>query len=307
MSTARLIRFQFSTTTVYTLEFTSLFLRFYTNGQQIELSGSPYEIATPYAEADLFELQFTQVNDTMYITHPEYAVRKLTRAGDTDWTLAEVAFDEPPFLDENLTATTITPSAKTGSAITLTSSTDIFESGHEGSYWRIGHFRAADTLSHDIDAQENSSTIEVFGPYTLRSYGTWAATLEFQKSLDDGATWETVHKVVGHSDQNLEIKGEAEEECLMRVSVSAFTSATDARATIETEDAVIYGIVQINTVNSGGSATARVLADYPLYSTDATAIWAEGAWSGHRGYPRACTLHEQRLLFGGTSHQPSTI
>jgi len=50
-----------------------------------------------------------------------------------------------------------------------------------------------------------------------------------------------------------------------------------------------------------------VLADYPLYSTDATAIWAEGAWSGHRGYPRACTLHEQRLLFGGTSHQPSTI
>jgi len=39
----------------------------------------------------------------------------------------------------------------------------------------------------------------------------------------------------------------------------------------------------------------------------ATAFWAEGAWSDVRGYPRAVTLHEQRLCFGGSIYQPQTV
>lgn len=297
-------RFQLSTSTCFVLEFGDLYIRFFANAQQVTQSGSPYEIASPYAEADLFGLQFVQVNDVMYITHKDYAVRSLIRTADDDWTLAEVDFDQPAFLDENLTTTTITPSGLTGS-ITLLASPDIFDALHVGSFWRIGHLREASTLSHDIDANESSSTIEVFGPFTLRSYGTWTADLLFQQSTDGGTTWETVHKIVGKSDQNLEIKGTAEEECLMRVTVQNYTSATSARATIEREDAVIYGIVEITAVNSGGSATATVIET--LYAATATTYWAEGAWSGYRGYPRACTLHEQRLVFGGTAYQPSTL
>lgn len=283
------------------------YIRFFVNAQQVELSGAPYEIASPYLADDLLALQFAQINDVLYIIHPSYPVHKLTRLADDDWELEEVEFDQPAFLDENLdTAATLTPSATTGT-ITLLASPDVFVSGHVGSYWRIGHFREAATLSHAITGNASSTTIPVFGPYTLRSYGTWSATLSFEKSLDGGTTWDTVHQVVGVSDQNLEIKGEADEECLMRVTVSGYSSATAARATIESEDAIIYGIVQIAAVGSGGSATATVLADYPLYATTATFRWAEGAWSDYRGYPRAVTLHEQRLVLGGTSYQPSTL
>lgn len=56
-----------------------------------------YEIPTDYAEADLFDLKFVPSNDVLYIVHPSYPVKKLTRTGHTAWTLTNVTFtyDEP--------------------------------------------------------------------------------------------------------------------------------------------------------------------------------------------------------------------
>lgn len=51
-----------------------------------------YEIATPYATADLADLKFAQSGDTMRIVHPSYAPRILTRNGDTSWTLGTISF-----------------------------------------------------------------------------------------------------------------------------------------------------------------------------------------------------------------------
>lgn len=47
-----------------------------------------YEITSPYAEADLFQLKYAQTADLMYIVHPSYAPYKLTRSGHASWTLA---------------------------------------------------------------------------------------------------------------------------------------------------------------------------------------------------------------------------
>jgi|TARA_Y100000310_G_scaffold132889_1_gene131833 hypothetical protein len=55
--------------------------------------GKIYEIVTPYVEADLFELKFTQSADTITITHPSYDPRELTRTGHATWTLTVVSFD----------------------------------------------------------------------------------------------------------------------------------------------------------------------------------------------------------------------
>lgn len=49
---------------------------------------SVYEIATPYLEADLFDLHFTQSNDVLTIVHPGYQQRHLTRVAALNWTLA---------------------------------------------------------------------------------------------------------------------------------------------------------------------------------------------------------------------------
>ncbi len=53
-----------------------------------------YEIATPFETANIFDITFAQSADTMYLAHPSYAVRKLTRTGHTSWTLASPTFTE---------------------------------------------------------------------------------------------------------------------------------------------------------------------------------------------------------------------
>ena len=55
-----------------------------------------YETAAPYAEADLFDLRFVQSADTMYIVHPSYDVRTLTRTDHDAWTFATVSFSGSP-------------------------------------------------------------------------------------------------------------------------------------------------------------------------------------------------------------------
>jgi len=96
-----------------------------------------YQIAHPYAESDLFELNVdAQDADIMYIFHEDYQTRKLSRTGHTAWTLTAVDF-VGAVQTTNTTSTTITPSADTGAGITLTASTGIFSADHVGSIWRV--------------------------------------------------------------------------------------------------------------------------------------------------------------------------
>ena len=61
----------------------------YTSGGTV----SPiYEISTPYLEADLFDLHFTQSADVLTIAHPSYQQRELKRLGATNWTLSTFTF-----------------------------------------------------------------------------------------------------------------------------------------------------------------------------------------------------------------------
>ena len=118
----RLIPFEFSTTQTYILEFSDQKIRFYRDNGQILSSGSPYEITSPYLEAELFDIKFAQSADIMYITHPSHKTRKLSRTGHTSWSLAEVDFTNGPFLDSNITSTTLTPSAAAIGSRTITAS-----------------------------------------------------------------------------------------------------------------------------------------------------------------------------------------
>lgn len=119
---ARLLSFEFSTTQAYILEFGDQYIRFYRNNGQIQSGGSPYEVVSPYAAADLFQLRITQSADVLYITHPSYAPRTLSRTGHTAWTLATIDFLDGPYLPLNTSATSLTPSAATGTGVTLTAS-----------------------------------------------------------------------------------------------------------------------------------------------------------------------------------------
>jgi hypothetical protein len=135
----RLVPFEFSTTQTYMLEFGNQYIRFYKDNGVILSGGSPYEIVSPYLEAELFEIKYAQSADVMYICHPNHAVRKLSRTGHTAWTLTEVEFTNGPYLDDNVTAVTFHLSAHTvGTGRTLTASTATFSSTDVG---RLVRFR----------------------------------------------------------------------------------------------------------------------------------------------------------------------
>jgi len=62
-----------------------------------------YEIESPYEEEDMPQLKFAQKADIMYIDHPDYAPRKLTRFGDGTWTLLTYTRTEDPFGQAEIT------------------------------------------------------------------------------------------------------------------------------------------------------------------------------------------------------------
>tara|TARA_X000001388_G_scaffold24147_1_gene16644 strand:+ start:6172 stop:8175 length:2004 start_codon:yes stop_codon:yes gene_type:complete len=55
-----------------------------------------FEVATPYAEADLFNIRFAQSADTMYLVHPSYDIRTLTRSDHNNWTFATLSISGSP-------------------------------------------------------------------------------------------------------------------------------------------------------------------------------------------------------------------
>lgn len=71
------------------------------------LTGSIFEIPTSWALADIFDLQFTQINDVMFFTHPSYPPYRFSRFAETNCVLELVPFTFAPSLDVNTSRTAV--------------------------------------------------------------------------------------------------------------------------------------------------------------------------------------------------------
>ena len=290
----RVVRFEFSTTQAYILEFGNLYVRFYkdnaailgstttisgatkanpcvvtdtshpyTNGQEIfitavvgmtELNDKYYkvknvgantyeltdindtninstafttyssagtsaltiELVTTYATADLFQLKFTQSADVLYVAHPSYPPRKISRTSDTAWTITSITFSDGPYLNTNTTTTTLTLGGTTGS-VSVTASATTGINGGDG-------FQTTD----------------------IGRLIRWK---------DPANNWTFL-------------------------TITAHTSTTIVTATIDGPDA--------------SAATATV-------------NWRLGVWSATTGYPAVVTFHQNRLAFGGPTDNPQRV
>lgn len=136
--TTRLIPFEYSVDQTYVLEFGDQYIRFYTNGGQVQSGGSAYEISTTYTHDQVNDLQFAQNADVMWIVHPSHKPRKLTRLGHTNWTLADEAFKKGPFLPVNQNeALTLAFTDTTSTTQNVTASSALFDASHVGVDWLI--------------------------------------------------------------------------------------------------------------------------------------------------------------------------
>jgi hypothetical protein len=324
----RLIGLNLSDSNHVVMELGVGYIRFWKDGALIKSGGSAVEAVQvdytntatgstpvhPYQEADLRAVQVCQINNIAYFTHPSYPPQRLSRISDTSWTIGEVPFGDTsiknnwaPMLDQNVTTTTITPSATTGSAITLTASTGVFQSGHVGAYYELAHPNPTTYISQNIDSSNaTSGTIKILGKWSLQTFGTWTAVVDLQASIDGGTTYKTVRTYKSVSDYNATSSGEESVETLFRFVVSGFVSgSTNPRAMLSPLDPTLKGLVRITGYTSATSVTAKVLKT--LGGTGATTQWREGAYSSVQGYPAAVALHDSRIIFAGTSSSPSSL
>ena len=129
-----------------------------------------YEIATPYTEAMLFDINFTQSADVMYIVQESLKPRKLSRTGHTSWTLTEVDFKKGPYLDTNTSSTTMTPSGTSGS-VTITASSSTFVANDVGRLITVGDGHAKIT-AYSSGTSVTATTTENFA--NTNANATWA-------------------------------------------------------------------------------------------------------------------------------------
>jgi len=319
----RLIPFTFSTNTRYVLEFGDR----YVHGRRGADASIVFSaITTPYKDNEVFEIQFRQVNDIMYIVHPQYAPRKLSRLSDTNWTLTEVLWDYAPLRDENINESVKLKfennqlSAQGGS---------VFTSGHVGGYFELRHLKQAAEVEITLYpySVNTSASLAVRGEWDFLTTEFWFGEIFLERSRNNGTSWEVLRQWKGQSDRNISASGRIDEEDaeqLMRiryvqhgapfwppamnaVNGDAPPGWKHSKARLETKDSYVKGLVRVTGVSSGTTAQAVVVGNYKPVSTEWTDRWSEGAWSAHRGFPRAVAFYEQRMLYGGSRSEPLRV
>lgn len=309
---ARLLPFRYSIDDVYCLEFTDSTMRVFTDhGLVVNDDDSIYELATPFDANEIADVQVWQSADICYLVDGTDWPQKLVRTDHNDWSISDADIHDGPFLSENATATTISASATTGTGVTLIATSEIFDAGHVGSYWRLrdvvgiqqtkGSLSVVDTNSPELTCQAD----KYFQWYLS---GTMVGTVELQMSIDDGATWTayTVQQINGSisTGEDTVYDNDTDMDVRLRVACTEYTSGSVAY-TLWVHAYMHTGVVKITGYVDANEVTCTVVRD--LASTDATPRWSEGTWSDVRGFPRAISAYNDRLVLGSTVSQPLTM
>ena len=142
--------------------------------------------------------------------------------------------------------------------------------------------------------------LDIKGAFNFNTHGNWDATIALERNEND-AGWEPFREYIsvienGVGDRNVQFAGtETEDNVRYRINVTAYSSGTvnaDLAATSSTQS----GIVRINGILSNETAEITIVSK--ISQTIDTKRWAEGAWSGVRGYPSAVTFFEERIVYG---------
>lgn len=305
-SRVRLIPFAFSTTQTYVLEFGNLYMRVYKDGGQVVYSsggsaGQPVEIATPWTEAQLDDINYTQSADVLTVVHPSHAPRQISRTAHDAWTIGTFANTKGPFQDVNIdTAKTMYLGAATGSSVSLTTNFDVFDSSYVGALIYIEKMP-----NYTVEAWETSRKI-VQNDIIKASSRFYKAT-----SADPSAG---VARITGtlrpsHT-EGKEWDGTGNLEGAVYRAPSTSTNA-DAYVGVEWEYLHSgFGIAEITAVGGARAATVTIIQRMPeeiVGSGNASHKWAFEAWGNTQGWPAAVTYFQQRLVFANTTAQPQTV
>ena len=312
----RLIPFIYSNSIAYVIEMGNLIFRYFYDGAVVLDGAAVVSTVTPYVTADLPEIQYAQSIDVMWLVHGSYAPRTLTRTSATEFTLGTIDFKYGPFLPRNdyYNDDGVTLKSETaivaGASGTITASAATFAAGHVGSLWKLILPRVNTSTSGTATGTGViGAAIDVDGPFTFKTSGNWAATVELQRNEDTNG-WETYRTWVstisgGVGSLNAQYTGmEYSQNTQYRINVTAYTSGT-VQGQITVNTSTQPGIVKVTAYTNTTTVTATVVSK--LASTNTTKQWQEGAWSAVRGYPKSVAIIEDRMVYAGTDYEPQTL
>lgn len=278
--------------------------------------------ALPFDVDYLHEYTHSQYGDVLFICHPLFVPRMITRTSLTTFTVDTFSFDQSvdgghifqPYAKFAASDVTLTPSAASHAAaatITITTSSDYFDttgtqtgsdylsSLHVGTVLTIGdsEFQIASVQSA---TQATGSIITTYydGTATVYEIRTRLSILNPLRTREGVNEIEVTH--LGHG---------------LNVGASITVSSASATGGIIASNIngarTIKEVIDENTYVIEGAATATDSEDggglVYVASAAATLDWSEQSFSAKRGYPAAVTFHENRLVFGGTLAQPDTM
>lgn len=287
---ARPIEFVYSETQAYCLLFGNLNFRVYAYGGPVMNGPSVVEVVTPYVEADIADLQFTQSGDVLYVTHPNYQPRKITRLSNTNWQISVPEFYDGPFASQNADeAVKVYASASSGS-VTLTADSPIFTADLAGKLFKI-----------EVETYEtwkpweaggyllNDSVAGLFRRYEGNVYEAVAPVSGVVGKISMGGT-PPVHL------KGEEWDGSAESPEKYSGIAAAYDDNYGVKWAYRHSG---FGIGLITAVN-GLTATATVLTDFPaelVGSGNKSYRWSSGYFGGGAGgYPKSVAISDERLF-----------
>jgi hypothetical protein len=131
-----------------------------------------YEIASPYATADLPTIKFAQSADLMYLVHPGYAIRKLSRSGHTNWSLTTPSL----VTSEDKTVSAVT---KANPGVVTTSADHGLSEGDFVTFTDIGGMTQLNGNVYKVGTVGSSTTFNLQdsdgNDLNTSSYGTFSA------------------------------------------------------------------------------------------------------------------------------------
>ena len=252
--------------------------------------------ALPWTTARLEQFTYATNGDFMFVCHSQFAPRVIVRTGLTTFQVENFEFDTfagntkvgQPYYDFQGNDITITPSATSGTGVTLTTSSAYFTSDHVGSYIKI----------HDTHCEITAFTSSTVVTATV--YGT----IRKQLSIDALNTVNGSDRVVvTHPNHGLSASAAVTIDRADTVGGITASNLNGSRTIAEVIDDNTYEITAGGTANKSeiGGGSPRIA------STGATTDFQEQSYSTVRGFPQAVTFHENRLWFGGTPSQPDFL
>lgn len=294
-------------TSPFTIEFSSsLEYATFVNSCDIE-PGGVFTLPTPWADAEACkQLRWQQSSDVIFIACGDCQQRRIERRSDGSWSIVLYEVSDGPFLTENVTNTTITPSGLNGE-ISLTSSRSIFQAGHVGGLYRIesqGQLVSQSVAAVDVFTDPIRVTgVTVGRAFEIVMGGSFVGTVTLQRSIAEPGSWVSVAEWTAPVTTTYN-DGLDNSIVYYRIGFTSWTSGT-AFMSLEYAVGSITGIVRVTGYNSETSVDAIVL-DH-LGGTDATEVWAEGSWSDVQGWTDAPSIWEGRLWWSGEGQNYASV